>query len=278
MTGKLDSGLHVAATPIGNLGDVSDRLKSALAGADRIVCEDTRVAGKLLNALGIEKPPLTAYHEHNAAQVRPGILDALDAGAAIVLVSDAGTPLISDPGYKLVREARERGLPVRAIPGPSALTAALSVSGAPTDRFSFLGFLPRTRAQRESALAGVAERRETLVAYETAPRLATSLAAIAETLGNRRVSVARELTKLHEEVVEGPARELAQRYDKHPPKGEIVLLIHPGEREAPDLDTVLTALLEKESVREAAREAAARTGLPRKDCYARALELKGSDQ
>ncbi|MEM1380074.1 MAG: 16S rRNA (cytidine(1402)-2'-O)-methyltransferase [Pseudomonadota bacterium] len=273
MRSRLRPGLHVAATPIGNLGDVSTRLKQALEDADRILCEDTRVTGKLLSVLGIAKPPLTAYHEHNAETVRPIVLEALKQGAAIVLVSDAGTPLISDPGYKIVREARDLGIPVMAIPGPSALTAALSIAGAPTDRFTFIGFLPKGPGQKAAALTALADRSETLVAYETGPRLASTLAAIHEALGNRTVSVARELTKLHEEVIEGDAAALSAQFSEAAPKGEIVLVIHPGGQEAPDLDTVLAQLLETHSVREASKQAAALTGLPKKACYARALEL-----
>jgi len=267
-------GLHVAATPIGNLGDVSDRLKHALAQADRILCEDTRVTGKLISALGIEKKPLRSYHEHSAAELRPQIIEELQSGATIVLVSDAGTPLISDPGYKIVRDARDASISVYSIAGPSALTAALSIAGAPTDRFSFLGFMPRAEGQRTSLLRNVMGRAETLVFYETGPRLASSLATIADTMGRRTVSVARELTKLHEEVIEGEAAELSSRFADRPPKGEMVVLIHPGEEEAVDLETVLRDLLATKSVREASKEAAELTGLTKKECYARALELK----
>ncbi|MEO1042673.1 MAG: 16S rRNA (cytidine(1402)-2'-O)-methyltransferase [Pseudomonadota bacterium] len=275
MQRKLSPGLHVAATPIGHLGDVSSRLREALSAADRIVCEDTRVTGKLLSALDLSGRPLSAYHEHNAEKVRPGVIRELESGAAIVLVSDAGTPLISDPGYKLVREARDRNIPVVAIPGPSALIAALSIAGAPTDAFSFLGFLPKGAGQRATLLNGLKERGETLVFYETGPRIAASLQSVAETLGPRTVAVARELTKVHEELVEGPADQLAARYQAAPPKGEIVLIVHPATTpEAVDLDGLLTELLGRESLRESARIAAEMTGRPRKECYARALELQ----
>ncbi|NRA30874.1 MAG: 16S rRNA (cytidine(1402)-2'-O)-methyltransferase [Parvularculaceae bacterium] len=270
----LPPGLHVAATPIGNLGDVSDRLRQALEQADRILCEDTRVTGKLISALGLIKQPLTAYHEHSASELRPRIIAELEDGGRIVLVSDAGTPLISDPGYKIVRDARDAGIKVFSIAGPSALTAALSIAGAPTDRFSFLGFMPRADGQRATLLRSVMSRAETLAFYETGPRISASLAAVAEVLGNRTVSVARELTKLHEEVIEGEAAELSSRFADHPPKGEMVVLIHPGQAEALDLDQVLTDLLATKSVREASKEAAELTGLAKKDCYARALELK----
>lgn len=273
-TSGLAPGLHVAATPIGNLGDITRRTMHALEAADRVICEDTRVTGRLYQALGLRKPPLTPYHEHNAAEVRPRILADLEAGAAIVLVSDAGTPLISDPGYRIVREARDRGIPVYTLPGPSALTAALSIAGAPTDRFAFLGFPPRAGAAADDFFAALRSRGETVVLYETGPRLAASLRRLAEQAGPRRVAVCRELTKLHEEVVEGDAAELAARYGEAPPKGEIVLVVHPGPpQESPDLDTTLRRLLQSESVREASRMAAEITGRPRKECYARALEL-----
>lgn len=267
-------GLHVAATPIGNLGDVSDRLRRAFEQADRILCEDTRVTGKLIAALGLAKKQLTAYHEHSASELRPRIIAELEDGACILLVSDAGTPLISDPGYRIVRDAREAGVKVFAIAGPSALTAALSVAGAPTDRFSFLGFMPRADGQRTTLLRNVMSRHETLVFYETGPRIAHSLAVVADVLGQRRVSVARELTKLHEEVIDGDATELSIRFAEQAPKGEMVVLIHPGEAEALDLDQVLMDLLASKSVREASKEAAELTGLTKKECYARALELK----
>ncbi|MEM7741552.1 MAG: 16S rRNA (cytidine(1402)-2'-O)-methyltransferase [Pseudomonadota bacterium] len=275
MLGKLSPGLHVAATPIGHLGDVSSRLREAFEAADRIICEDTRVTGKLLAALGLSGRPLAAYHEHNAERVRPGVLRELESGAAVVLVSDAGTPLISDPGFKLVRQARDRDVPVFSIPGPSALIAALSIAGAPTDAFSFLGFLPKGSGQRATLLNGLKDRRETLVFYETGPRIAASLQSIAGCLGERNVSVARELTKRHEEVVEGPADQLAARYRETPPKGEIVLIVHPAvDADVIDLDGLLTELLSRESLRESARIAAEMTGRPRKECYARALELQ----
>jgi len=275
MQGKLSPGLHVAATPIGHLGDVSARLRDALETADRIVCEDTRVTGKLLSALGLSGRPMAPYHEHNAEGMRPKILSELESGAAIILVSDAGTPLISDPGYKLVREARDLGVNVAAIPGPSALIAALSIAGAPTDAFSFMGFLPKGSGQRASLLNSLKDRTETLVFYETGPRIAASLQSITETLGPRPVAIARELTKRHEEVVEGTADVLAERYRDAPPKGEIVLIIHPGDAgDEVDLDALLTDLLDRESLRESARIAAEMTGRPRKECYARALELQ----
>lgn len=270
----LQPGLHVAATPIGNLADASPRLKTVLSQASRVLCEDTRVTGKLFAALGIDRPPLTAYHEHNAERVRPAILEELENGAAMALVSDAGTPLISDPGYKLVRAVRDAGVHVFAVPGPSALTAALSIGGAPTDQFTFVGFLPRGAGQKRRKLESLADRQETLVVYESGPRLAATLTSITEVFGPRRVSIARELTKMHEEVIEGDAAELTLRFDEKPPRGEIVLMVHPGDAAAPDLDAVLAELLERESLSSAARQASTITGLPKKACYDRALALQ----
>jgi 16S rRNA (cytidine1402-2'-O)-methyltransferase len=268
---SLAPGLHVVATPIGNLGDVTRRAAEVLTRAQLILCEDTRVTGKLLSALALGKQALLPYHEHNAGKVTPQIMQRLAAGEAIALVSDAGTPLISDPGYRLVREARDAGHQVYTVPGPSALTAALSIAGAPTDRFSFFGFVPRQPGQRASFLNEALARQETVVVYETGPRLAATLDALGET----RVSVCRELTKLHEEVVEGAADALAARYHEAPPKGEIVLVIHPAPPSAaPDLTETLEGLLMEHSVREAAKIAAEITGLPKKECYARALDLQ----
>ncbi|MCQ8186361.1 16S rRNA (cytidine(1402)-2'-O)-methyltransferase [Parvularcula maris] len=269
----LSPGLHVVATPIGNLGDMTRRAVEVLTHADLVLCEDTRVTGKLLSVLGIPKRPLLPYHEHNAEKVRPQILAKLEQGGAVALVSDAGTPLISDPGYRIVREARDEGHKVFTVPGPSALTAALSIAGAPTDRFSFFGFVPKGQGQREKFLGEALSRGETVVVYETGPRLASTLQA----LGPVPVSICRELTKLHEEVVEGTAAELAGRYAEAPPNGEIVLVIHPTEQAAPDLDEVLAELMADHSVREASKLAAEITGLPKKECYARALALRPSE-
>jgi 16S rRNA (cytidine1402-2'-O)-methyltransferase len=267
----LPPGLHVVATPIGNLGDMTRRGADVLGAADLILCEDTRVTGRLLSALGLKNRPLLPYHEHNAAKVRPQILQKLDEGGAVALVSDAGTPLISDPGYRIVREARDEGHKVFAVPGPSALTAALSIAGAPTDRFSFFGFVPKAPGQRRRFLDEALARRETVAVYETGPRLAATLSE----LGEAKVSICRELTKIHEEVVEGTAAELTARYESAPPKGEIVLILHPGDAAAaPDLGEVLGQLLKQHSVREAAKLAAEMTGLPKKECYARALALQ----
>lgn len=274
-----EPGLYVTATPIGNLGDLTYRAAAILKGADLILCEDTRQTAKLCAAYGVETPR-APYHEHNAAEVRPGILQKLADGAVICLVSDAGTPLISDPGYKLVREARDAGVSVFPIPGACAAIAALSAAGAPSDRFTFAGFPPAKPGARARLFASLAHVGGTLVFYETAARLAESLAAMAEAFGDRRAAVARELTKLHEEFSEGALSALARRYAEAPPKGEIVVLVHPAPEapaEASDVDAFLRQALAAMSVKEAAAAAADALGVPRREAYARALALKAGD-
>lgn len=273
----LAPGLHIVATPIGNLGDITLRALDTLRRVDLIACEDTRVTGKLLSAYRISTRT-TPYHEHNAARARPQLIERLKRGERIALVSDAGTPLISDPGYKLVRAAIAAGIAVHAIPGPSAPLAALALSGLPTDRFLFAGFLPVKAAQRRSALAELARVPATLVLFETAPRLAASLADMAEILGAREAAVARELTKLHEEARRGQLAALAAHYSEAgPPKGEIVIVIGPPvEETAPDvgaIDAFLEDALRHMSLRDAADAVARATGLPRKEVYGRALAL-----
>ncbi len=273
---RLEPGLYVTATPIGNLGDITYRAVETLKAADLIVCEDTRQTAKLCAAYGI-KTPLKAYHEHNAARTRPGIIKKLQDGAAMCLVSDAGTPLISDPGYKLVREAREAGVAVTPIPGASAVITALSAAGAPSDHFLFAGFAPSRAGARDKAFATVAEVAATLVFYETGPRLCACLEAMAKAFGERRAVVARELTKLHEEFREGELSELAAGYKDAPPKGEIVVLVFPPEPKpvTPEaLDRFLKDALETMSVKDAAAQAASILGVARKSAYARALKLK----
>ena len=273
----LAPGLYVAATPIGNLGDASARLLSVLRRADGVLCEDTRVTGKLLSAFGI-KASMTAYHDHNADRLRPQVLDRLAAGKALALVSDAGTPLVSDPGFKLVRDARAAGHRVHAVPGPCAPIAALMVCGAPSDHFSFHGFLPKAGGARQAMLAALADRDETVMVFETAPRLASALADIAEVMGPRTVSVCRELTKRYEEAVTGEAGALAERYGASPTKGEIVLVIHPPEAAGPPdeaaVDVMLREALAAHRVKDAAGLVAERTGLPKRDLYARAQAIK----
>ncbi|MEM9168297.1 MAG: 16S rRNA (cytidine(1402)-2'-O)-methyltransferase [Pseudomonadota bacterium] len=266
----------MAATPIGNLGDASPRLAAVLAGADVVLCEDTRETGKLCAALGV-KAALLAYHDHNAERVRPAALARLAAGEAVCLVSDAGTPLISDPGYKLVRAARDAEIPVFAVPGPSAAIAALSVAGAPTDRFFFAGFPPAKPGAREAFFAGLNAIDATLIFYETGPRLAASLAAMADAFGDRRAAVARELTKRFEETVEGSLATLAERYASAPPKGEIVVVVHPPAAppaDAADLDAFLADALQSMSVKDAAAAAADALGVAKKTAYAAALALQ----
>jgi len=274
---KPGPGLFIVATPIGNAGDVTLRALETLRAAHAVACEDTRVTAKLLARYGI-RAPLLQYHEHNAARMRPQILARVAAGETIALVSDAGTPLISDPGYKLVREAREQGLPVTHLPGPSAALTALVLSGLPSDRFLFAGFLPNKRKARRDALAELKGVRATLVLFESAQRLEDFLADAADVLGGREVAVARELTKLFEEVRRGTLADLAAHYAAAgPPKGEVVVVIGPPpEPEAAAEETVDAMILDalsRLSLRDAAAEVAAATGQPRKAVYARALEL-----
>ncbi len=277
----LSPGLHVVATPIGNLGDVSFRALATLAAADAVIAEDTRVTKILLAHYGIATP-LVAYHEHNAAVMRPHLIARLQTGAALALVSDAGTPLVSDPGFKLVADAVANNIPVMAVPGASAVLAALVVAGLPTDRFFFEGFLPQksgARRQRASALATVPG---TLVFFESPRRLAESLADLAAALGDREAAVCRELTKHFENVRRGTLSALAEQYANEPaPKGEVVLLVAPPGEDAPhapdDVDARLRAALQKHSVKDAAAIVSAETGLPRRKVYARALELGGGN-
>lgn len=270
-------GLHVVATPIGNLRDITLRAIEVLAGADAVACEDSRITRRLVDHFGLTAR-LVPYHEHNAAQMRPKLLERLAAGQAVALVSDAGTPLVSDPGYKLVEAVREAGFPVIPVPGPSAVLAALVAAGLPTDAFFFDGFLPvKTvgRRQRARALAGVPG---SLVFFESGPRLGASLADLAEELGDRPAAVCRELTKAHEEVRRGTLAALAAHYaDSGETRGEIVLVVGPpGEAPPPgeaDLDALLKDALAQGSVKDAAALVAAATGLPKREVYQRALVL-----
>jgi 16S rRNA (cytidine1402-2'-O)-methyltransferase len=274
---RLPGGLYPVATPIGNLRDITLRALEVLAGADVIACEDTRVTRKLLEHYGISTPML-AYHEHNAAAARPKLLAKLAAGESIALVSDAGTPLISDPGYKLVRAVQDAGHAVIAIPGASATLAALNVAGLPTDRFFFEGFLPPKAGQRRTRIAELARIPATLVLFETGPRLAATLADLAAELGPREAAICRELTKLHEEVRRGDLPTLASDYAATPePRGEIVIVVAPPpEEEKPDagqVDDLIRKALARVSMKDAVGEVAMATGLPRRDIYQRALEL-----
>ena len=275
MADRLDPGLHIVATPIGNLGDLSPRAADALRRADLILAEDTRVTGKLLNHIG-HKNRMQRFDDHSSEEDRDRIL-AMLGDQAVALVSDAGTPLISDPGYKLVRAARAAGLAVHTMPGPCAAIAALTLAGLPTDRFLFLGFLPSKPGARAEILAEYGAVSATLILYESGPRLGASLAALAAGLGNRDAAVAREISKLHEECVTGTLAELAARYADAPPKGEIVIVIGPPAEAEPasdsDLDAALADALGRLSPSRAAAEVAERLGVPRKRAYARALDL-----
>jgi 16S rRNA (cytidine1402-2'-O)-methyltransferase len=276
----LAPGLYVVATPIGNLGDVTLRALAILAGADAILAEDTRVSRTLLARYGIVTP-LSPYHEHNAAEARPRALRRMSEGRALALISDAGTPLISDPGYRLVAEAVAMGLPVTTAPGASAALAALCVAGLPTDRFFFEGFLPPRSAARRERINALAAIPGTLVFYEAPSRLAATLDDLALELGPRPAAVARELTKLHEEVRRGPLDALAADYAAAgEPKGEIVILVGAAlAREAASEDALNVEIVEALltlSVKDAAAAVAARHGLPRRQVYARALAIAGA--
>jgi 16S rRNA (cytidine1402-2'-O)-methyltransferase len=276
----LSAGLYVVATPIGNLADVTLRALSILAGADLILAEDTRVSRTLLARYRIETP-LSPYHEHNAAEARPRALQRIAEGRALALISDAGTPLISDPGFKLVTEAVAMGLVVTAAPGPSAALAALCVAGLPADRFFFEGFLPPRRPARRERINALAAVPGALVFYEAPGRLADTLADLALELGPRPTAVARELTKLHEEVRRGALDKLAAEYGgEEVPRGEIVIVVGPplarGAVDAAALDGDILAALRTLSVKDAAAAVAARHSLPRRHVYARALALAGS--
>jgi len=274
----LEPGLHIVATPIGNLGDVTLRALETLAAADAIFAEDTRISRRLVDHYAI-KTPLHSYHEHNAAEVRPRIIGRLEAGEALALISDAGTPLISDPGYRLVIEAAERGFQVRTLPGPSAVIAALTLAALPTDRFFFEGFLPQKAGARRKRLVALAAIPATLVFYEGPSRIAESLADMAAGLGPRPAVVARELTKFHEEVRRGDLTELAAHYATEAARGEIVVVVAPpGPPEAPDeaaVESALRAALQTLSVRDAADRIATEFDLPRRQVYSLALRLGG---
>jgi 16S rRNA (cytidine1402-2'-O)-methyltransferase len=282
MTGAEERGvLFVVATPIGNLGDMSPRAREALAQVDAILAEDTRRSGRLLSHYGI-RGPLISFHEHNERERLPGVLARLAAGENLALVSDAGTPLISDPGFRLVRAARGAGYRVTPVPGPSSVIAALSVAGIPSDRFVFEGFLPSRRRERRTRLAALAAETRTWIVFESSHRIAASLADMAEIVGpGREACLARELTKLHETIVLGSLGEIVERIARDPDqrRGEFVVVIHgsterPTPVEALDLDHVLDTLLGQLSVKQAAELASRITGLSRNRVYRLALSRR----
>ncbi len=271
-------GLYIVATPIGNLGDITRRAIAVLARADVIAAEDTRVTAKLLKHLGL-RVPLIPYHDHSDARVRKGLIDRME-GEVVALVSDAGTPLISDPGYKLVRDARAAGRAVTTLPGPCAAIAAMTLAGLPTDRFLFAGFLPAKAKARADAIVELGAVRATLVFYESGPRLGATLTALADELGERDAAVAREISKIYEECVTGSLVTLARRYADAPPKGEIVIIIAPPGEKQPEtgdeatIDAALIKAMADRPVAQAAKAVAKQFGLDRHDIYARALALK----
>lgn len=273
----LEPGLYLVSTPIGNLGDMTIRGLETLAGADIIACEDTRVSRVLLDRFGITTRPY-AYHEHNAERAGPKLMAALEAGKSVALISDAGTPLVSDPGYRISQTAIEAGVPVIPIPGASAPMAALVASGLPSDTFLFAGFLPSKDKARRDRLASFAATEATLMFFESPNRLAACLKSAAEVLGpDRPAAVCRELTKAYEEIRRGTLGELAASYEGETVRGEIVLVIGPGSTPPPsedDVDTLLARLASDLPAGKAATEAARLTGLNRKDLYARLLAMK----
>ena len=277
----LPAGLYLVATPIGNLGDISLRALETLAAADVIACEDTRVSHKLLERYGIQAS-LSPYHEHNAAAARPKLIERMQAGAAIALISDAGTPLISDPGYKLVRAAQEQAIAVTAIPGASSVLAALNVAGLPTDRFFFEGFLPAKQQARRTRIDGLARIPATLVLFESGTRIADVLADLAETLPTREAAICRELTKLHEEMRRDTLPALAAHYaGDAETRGEFVIVVAPPDEDAlaasaEDVDGLLRRTLGETTLKDAVAIVADATGQPRREIYQRALALAKS--
>ena len=274
---KAAAGLYLVATPIGNLGDITLRALETLAGVDIIACEDTRITRRLTERYGITAV-LKQYHEHNAALARPKILEKLAQGASIALVSDAGTPLISDPGFKLVREVCAAGHPVIALPGPSSVLTALAVAALPTDRFFFEGFLPSKETARRARLTELSRIDATLVMFESGNRVQDTLADLAQIMAGRDGAICRELTKLHEEVKRAPVGVLARDADALETRGEFVLVIGPPAAGSQtmsehDLDDLLRASLQRDSVKDAVAHAVELSGRPRREIYARALEL-----
>lgn len=273
---KPSAGLYLVATPIGNLGDITLRALEVLGHADLVACEDTRVTGRLMQLLGL-KAPLTPYHDHNADKARPGLINRLRQGQVVALVSDAGTPMVSDPGFKLVRECIESEIAVTALPGASAVLTALQLSGIASERFLFAGFLPSKGAARRAALQELASVPATLVFYESPHRAAESLADMVTVLGDREAALTRELTKLHEEVARDSLSRLAARFAETALRGEVAIVVSGPGQAAPvelDMDGRLRAEIEKGlSIKDASALVAAETGHPRRDVYALALRL-----
>jgi 16S rRNA (cytidine1402-2'-O)-methyltransferase len=279
---KAVPGLHLVATPIGNLGDITLRALETLAGVDLIACEDTRITRRLTERYAITAQ-LKPYHEHNAAVARPKILERLAEGASIALVSDAGTPLISDPGFKLVREVCAAGFPVIALPGPSSVLTALSVAALPTDRFFFEGFLPPKATARRARLTELSRIDATLVMFESGNRVQATLSDLAGIMGMRDAAICREMTKLHEDIRRAPVAELARSADTLETRGEFVLVIGPPSgaqiMAEDELDDLLRSSLQHDSVKDAVAHAVELSGRPRREIYARALELaKAADK
>lgn len=279
---KAPPGLYLAATPIGNLGDITLRALETLAGSDVICCEDTRVTRKLLDRYGITVP-LSPYHEHNAAAMRPKILARLAQGESVTLVSDAGTPLISDPGFKLVREACAVGFAVHALPGPSSILAALSVAALPTDRFFFEGFLPAKEGARRNRITELARIGVTLVLFESGARVQDSLRDLADILGARDIAICREMTKLHEDIRRFSLADVDAQAAQLETRGEFVLVIGPpsedtGRMSEDQLDALLREQLAHGSVKDAVAAAVELSGHPRREVYARALALAHKDE
>lgn len=276
--------LKIVSTPIGNLGDFSPRAAKALQQADIIACEDTRTTKKLITLCSLDvRARLVAYHDHNGHEMRPRLLSSMQAGKQVALVSDAGTPLISDPGYKLVAACHKQGIAVTAIPGPAAPLMALTISGLPTDRFTFQGFVPQKQTAARTQITESASLTMTQIWFETPRRLTKTLALMADIYGERLAVITRELTKLHETVEHDSLRNLAQKYaELDPPKGELVLLVSGADKSAQTYDeagvhALLTDILHRSSVKDAAREAEALTGWSRRDLYQVALQIAKKD-
>lgn len=276
----LEPGLYIVSTPIGNLRDITLRALDVLAGAEEVLAEDTRVAGKLMSAYGL-KPRLSPYHDHNGAARRPELIKRLQDGAIIALISDAGTPLVSDPGWKLAHDAVAAGIKVIPVPGASAMLAGLVASGLPSDKFMFAGFLPPKSAARRAALKSLKAVPATLIFYESGPRLASTIEDMAEELGDRDVVIARELTKLFEETRHGKLSDMARHYaEKGPPKGEIVVLVGPPQAvdvTPEQIDAALRDALADQPTKSAANAVAEALGLPKREVYQRALQLKSDN-